>query len=48
MVKNGCGYPALRTLELAVSQEGINRINDFWCLDTSSRKLKVILTIFGW
>ena len=29
MVKNGCGHYGLRTLKLALSQEGINRINWF-------------------
>ena len=29
MVKNGCGNSGLRTLKLAVSQKGINRINWF-------------------
>ena len=27
MVQNGCGQSGLRTLKLAVSQEGINGIN---------------------
>ena len=29
VVKNGCGHSDLRTLKLAASQEGINRINWF-------------------
>ena len=29
IVKNGCGHSGLRTLKLAVSQKGINRINRF-------------------
>ena len=29
LVKNGCGHSGLRTLKLAVSQEGINLINWF-------------------
>ena len=27
IVKNGCGYPGLSTLKLAVYQEGVNEIN---------------------
>ena len=29
MVRNGCGHSGLKTLKLAVSQEGINGINRF-------------------
>ena len=29
MVKNGCGHSGLRTLKLAVSQEGINGVSWF-------------------
>ena len=47
MVKNGCGHSGLRILKLAVSPEGSNGMNWFWCVDKNSGKPKVILIIFG-
>ena len=41
IVKKGCGYSGLRTLKLAVSQEEINGIDWFWCVDKNLGKLKV-------
>ena len=45
LVKNGCDHFGLK---LAVSQNGINGINWFWCVDKNSGNPKVTLIIFGW
>ena len=47
VVRNGCGHYGLRTVKLAVSQEGINGINWF-LVHKNSGKPKVSLIIFGW
>ena len=46
--QNWVGHSGFSTLKLAVSQEAINGINWFWCVDTKSGKPKVSLIIFGW
>lgn len=48
MVKNRTGYSGLRTLKLAVSQDGINGITDFLHGDAILGKLKVTVIIIGW
>ena len=47
VVKNGCSYSGLRTLKLALYQEGINRVSWLWCVDKNSGNLNVILIIFA-
>ena len=41
LVKNGCGHSGLRALNSAVSEERINWLNWFWCVDKNSEKPKV-------
>ena len=48
VARNGCGQCGHRTLKLAVSQEWIDAMTDFWHAGANSRKLKVISMIFGW
>ena len=47
MVKVGCGHCHV-TLQMAVSQEQIDGIDDFLHVDTNSGKLKVTLIICEW